>query len=346
MRVNVLLSSRAWLLPRNQYGVRQHVKALYEEAFRGCDVRFFPISSDGHILGAGLRHVPALLQGSINVLTPGYPVVSGAVALALRRELGLVVHTWKVPGHTDPRAGARLYDFLLARVVRNARAVVVVSQLQVRQFEAMGLSCPVFFSPVTADTGYWCPVDDTSEVLSCFGLNENGYVLTVGGNDRDELYGARLARLLQLPYVRATNDPSTAQRVRKELERAYLWDGSRILASPSDEELRVLYKGAFVVCLPTITRTNPAGLTALVEAMSCGGVVAIPAEIGEGYVEDGVSGFLLDQEPGVLAGRLRVAGARMQQLRVAARETAQGTLNVVTVATQLRNAILGQANCN
>lgn len=108
----------------------------------------------------------------------------------------------------------------------------------------------------------------------------------------------------------------------------------------------MLYKGAFVVCLPTITRTNPAGLTALVEAMSCGGVVAIPAEIGEGYVEDGVSGFLLDQEPGVLAGRLRVAGARMQQLRVAARETAQGTLNVVTVATQLRNAILGQANCN
>lgn len=294
MTVNVLLSSRIWTQPRNTEGVRHHVRALYEETFRGRDVRFMPIGPDHGLLRDGLRHVPTLLGGSINVLTPGYPVVAGALALTLRSDLNLIVHTWKVPGYSDDRVSARLYDAMLTRVIRRARAVVVASHVQKRQLEAMGLNCPVIFSPVTVDTNYWHPLpDDRDSVLASFNLTNDGYVLTVGGNDRDEVYGARLAKSLGLPYVRASNDKNAILNAGLELDRHGLRGNCKMLLCPSDNELRALYGAARVVCLPTKTATNPAGLTALVEAQACGAVVAIPSAIAEGYVADKANGLCI-----------------------------------------------------
>jgi len=336
MVVNLFLSRHVWTLPLNAFGVRQHVAALYEEVFRGCDVRVYPKRPTGRLLVDVLRHLPALLAGELNVLAPDYPVVAGALASWVRRNPGFIVHTWKVPGVSDERLSARVHDYLLRRVIDRARAVVVVSMTQKRQLEAMGVSCPVVFAPVSVDSLFWCADLVDNKVLKHFGLVERGYVLTAGGPDRDEIYAARVAGILGTLYLRVTYDAHSAERARLQLARENLEGHSRILINPSDVELRALYAGAWIVCLPTLTKTNPAGLTSLVVAMACGAAVAIPETIAEGYVEDGTNGLLLRGTPDEFAARLLSERDKLPSIRRMARQFAETRLNNPTVAQEVR----------
>jgi glycosyltransferase involved in cell wall biosynthesis len=335
MIVNLFLSTYTWTRPLNAFGVRQHVAALYEEVFRGCDVRVYPKGPTGHLGSEVLKHLPALLAGDINVLAPDYPVVAGALASWVRRNPGFIVHTWKVPGFSDKRATARAHDYLLRRVIDRARAVVVVSQTQKRQLEGLGVACPIVFAPVSVDALFWHPEPaGMDKVLGQFGLARGNYVLTAGGIDRDEIYAARLARQLGLPYVRASWNLDSAERARRELARENLESHSTILTNPSDVELRALYSGASLVCLPTRTSTNPAGLTSLVVAMSCGAAVAVPETIAEGYVEDGINGLVLKGAAEEFGERLR--SRELPSIGRAARKFAETKLDNVTVAQQVR----------
>jgi len=341
--VNLFLSTHVWTLPLNAFGVRQHVAALYEEVFRGCDVRVYPKRPTGHLLVEVLRHLPVLLAGEINVLAPDYPVVAGALASWLRRNPGFIVHTWKVPGVSDRRLSARIHDYLLRRVIDRARAVVVVSMTQKRQLETMRVTCPVAFAPVSVDCLFWRadPVD-MDDVLKHFGLAKRGYVLTAGGIDRDEIYAAKVASVLGLTYVRASWNADSAERARLQLTRESLEGHSRILVNPSDVELRALYAGAWLVCLPTLTRTNPAGLTSLVAAMACGAAVAVPETIAEGYVEDGTNGLVLRGTPDEFAARLLSERDELSSIREMARKFAETRLNNLTVAQQVRAQFLAE----
>lgn len=344
MAVNLFLSTHVWTLPLNAFGVRQHVAALYEEVFRDCDVRVYPKGPTGNLLADVLWHLPALLRGEVNVLAPDYPVVAGALASWIRRNPACIVHTWKVPGVSDERLSARVYDLMLRRVIDCARAVVVVSMTQKRQLEAMGVSCPVVFAPVSVDSQFWhADPEGMDDVLAHFGLEKRGYVLTVGGPDRDETYAAHLARMIGLPYVRATYNIHTAEAARLQLARENLQSRSHILIKPSDVELRALYAGAWLVCLPTLTRTNPAGLTTLVEAMACGAAVAIPESIAEGYVEDRINGLVLRGDADEFAGRLLSKSDDLPSIRQMARKFAEIELNNLTVAQQVRNQF--QSEC-
>jgi glycosyltransferase involved in cell wall biosynthesis len=179
--------------------------------------------------------------------------------------------------------------------------------------------------------------------LAGFGLQRDNYVLTVGGSDRDELYGARVARTLGIPYVRATYLPApTVQKIRTELVQNGLDQYSRLLEYPSDVELRALYAGARIVCLPTMTKTNPAGLSAMVEAMACGALVGIPENLAEGYVVDGINGLILRAKPEEFAESIARQSARHDTMRISARSFAASKLNVSIVATNMRSYLLGK----
>ena len=338
MVVNLFLSTHVWTSPLNAFGVRQHVAALYEEVFRDCDMHVYPKRPTGNLLFDVLRHLPALLAGEINILAPDYPVVAGSLASWVRRNPGLIVHTWKVPGVSDERLSARAYDILLRRVIDRARAVVVVSMTQKRQLEALGVSCPVVFAPVSVNSQFWHtdPVG-MDGVLTHFGLEKRSYVLTVGGSDRDEIYSAEVARMLGLRYVRATYNAYYAGRARSLLARENLESHSSILINPSDIELRALYAGAWLVCLPTLTRTNPAGLTSLVEGMACGAAVAIPETIAERYVDDGANGLVLSGTPDEFIAKLNAHRNDFPLIRQRARMFAETELNNLTVAQQVKN---------
>jgi hypothetical protein len=95
-----------------------------------------------------------------------------------------------------------------------------------------------------------------------------------------------------------------------------------------------------VVCLATITKTNPAGLSALVEALACGAIVAVPESIAEGYVVDGVTGLILTDSPHAFAMRLLENARSLSSLRTAARKFAEGHLNVAVVAACLKTLLL------
>ena len=125
---------------------------------------------------------------------------------------------------------------------------------QKRQLEEMGVSCPVVFAPVSVDSRFWYPdPEGMDDVLSKFRLKSNSYILTVGGSDRDEIYAANMAKVLGLSYVRATYSPHWAEYAKIQLEQMGLQHHSHILIRPTDVELRALYAGAYLLCLPTLT---------------------------------------------------------------------------------------------
>lgn len=324
----------------NSDGVRQHVAALYEEVFRDFDLRIFPKSLSHGFITDVIRHFLVLPFGKFNVLSQGYPFATGALWTWLQRDLGLIVHTWKVPGLSDERLTAKINDTLLRRVISSARAVVVVSMTQKRQLESMKISCPVFFARVSVDSQFWhSDAFRSPGVLKKFGLERGAYVLTAGGPDRDEVYAAQVAKLFGLTYVRASWDNNTTKRSIQVLASNNLDAHAQILENPTDIELRSLYANSFLVCLPTLTRTNPAGLTSLVTAMACESVVAVPDSIAEGYVNDGVNGFILSDSPSDFVARLRTKVDTFDSVRRMAREFAQNHLNNFIVARELRSQL-------
>lgn len=341
MKVNLLLANDVWTRPLNQYGVRQHVSALYEEVFFGCDsLNIFPKSRSKNLFVDTLRHLPIALAGDVTILCPGYPVVVGALASWGRRHTKFVVHTWKFPNALADSLSAKIYDSLLSRVIRRAHTVVVPSMLQKSLLEAQGLACPVLFAPVSVDSHFWHPDPvDGEYILSRYGLTRNAYVLTVGGSDRDEIYAAQLSRILRLRYVRATYSPLRATHAASELKRANLHEDALILVKSTDVELRALYAGAWVVCLPTVTRTNPAGLTSLVEGMACGAVVAAPESITEGYLDDQDTGFVLRATPDELATTLIGQGEDLLRVKSKARKFAETELNNSIVASRVKGQL-------
>lgn len=340
MAVNLLMSTHTWTQPLNAAGLRQHVLALYEEVFRGQDVRVFPNRPRRTLALEVAQHLPHVLAGDLNVLAPDYPIVTGAVASFLKRDPRLIVHTWKVPGFSDPRPTARIYDVMLRRAIARARAAVVVNLAQKRQLENVGVRCPVLFAPVSVDATFWrSDAEDIDGVVSRFGLEVGSYLLTVGGSDRDELYTAYLARSLDRQYVRATYDPDVAARARAQLEAAGLASRCRVLLNPSYEELRALYTKSWLLCLPTMTSTNPAGITSMVEGMACAAAVAVPGVIGEGYLLDGVTGLVLGSSRADFGARLQSLGSELRNIGRRAADSVRLDLGNGAIASRLRAAL-------
>jgi len=340
MRVSIFYSNNYWVQPLNEHGLRQHVFALYQEIFRDYKINIYPKRRIGGTLAAGLHHTLLVWSAQVAVLCPGYPVVSGALASFFMRKRSFIVHTWKVPGFSDHHFTARLHDILLRRVIWSARAVVVASLLQKRQLERQGVDCPVLFAPVSVDSSFWQPnPPEFDKILSKFGLNRNEYVLTVGGSDRDETYAARVAKALNLRYVRSTYSPEWAKHARVALAAEHLEDNALILVNPTRTELRSLYAGAALLCLPTKTDTNPAGLSSLVEGLACGVLVAIPSSIAAGYVEDGVNGLVLDSDSTLFAARMVSMKSSWSSIREKARLFALKKLTNKVVASELQGKL-------
>jgi hypothetical protein len=335
--VHVFLSSFIWTKPLNEYGVRQHVAALYEEVFRDVDRRVFPTRPSRGMLRDVIDHLPALLTGGLNVVCQDYPMITAAIATFLKRDPALIVHTWKVPGSYEARFAAKVNDWLLRRTITRARAVVVVSQLQAARVRALCPRTPVIVAPVSVDSVFWHrSPHDADQVLARLGLATGSFILTVGGPDRDELFGARLAQLLGLAYLRVTYDSATANAARVQLSETSL-DNYVIASGITDTELRGLYSSAFLVCLATKTHTNPAGITSLTVGMACGAAVAVPAAIASGYVMDGQTGVVISEDVLAFGQRINQLRGRIPEIGSAARVFAVQVLENQRVAAEVRS---------
>lgn len=335
--VNVFLSSFVWTRPLNAHGVRQHVAALYDEIFKDSDRRIFPTRPSRGLLRDVVEHLPLLLRGGLNVVSQDYPLVTAGLATFLKRDPALIVHTWKVPGVFEPRLAARINDWILRRAIQRARAVVVVSELQAIRIRELSPQIPVIVAPVSVDSSFWRPtLDEAHVVLSRLGLEARGFVLTVGGPDRDEIFAARVAKNLGVNYLRVTYDSATADNARRQLRGAGL-DQCVVATDITDIELRALYSSALLVCLPTKTETNPAGLTSLTVGMACAAAVAVPQAIAHGYLKDEETGFVIQADANEFSKRVLELQARIPEIRKAARAFALRELNNGRVAAAVRD---------
>jgi len=340
-QVNILLPDLSYSHARNEAGVRHHLYELYTKVFNGQNVNVLPTRKVHNILYSAIRNLFKISPGSLNVATQGYSVLTTYAAAMIWKDIRIIVHTWKVPGFSDDKITAYIYDYVLKKLISKSLVVVVASKKQERQMEVLFPSVPIFFAPVTVNTEFWTPKTNIDRLLVKCGLKESGYVLTVGGNDRNEEVSMRVSGLLEVPYVRVTKNQSVIDHVKVVEKKLNMSGMTIILSNISDADLAILYQSAFVVLLPTITETNPAGLSSLVEALSCGALLAVGDDLAEGYIVDGENGIVFrNQNVDDIVDRLKAIGETVRKtLRDNARDYAVSSLNADLVAANLQKAL-------
>lgn len=348
--VNIFLPSKEYSLPRNGSGVRHHLFEIYTRVFGGCSTHVFPRSNSDSILLQSLANLPSAMAKRINVVTQGYSVLAVWTAHLFGQRSPTVIHTWKVPYASSGSFFSKLYDYSLAKLMESASLVVVASRKQERAISNLFPNTRVHFAPVSVDTEYWTPKKANSNLLQQYDLMTRSYVLVVGGNDRNEEIGIRVAASLNLQYVRVTKNASIAQLAETTANRLGLQRHVRILQGIDDLHLISLYHFAFCVLLPTVTVTNPAGLSSLVEAMACGSNIAIEAELAEGYIQDGYSGTIISSTApetddtmhcSLIIDALHRNVDREDYMRDNCRREAVDSLNVNGIALGIQKALVG-----
>lgn len=339
--INIFFSSYSWIRDRNEDGLRHHLFELYTTVFKEWPYETYPKEAGSTNVTDALKHLSKIRPHTLNIIAPGYPVLSACLAICVNIKARFIVHTWKVPGISDERLSARMYDAALDRVMRHADLIVVASRRQHQEVEKRYPDKTVIFVPVTVDHRFWAPQKSEEKCLSLHGLHLDNYILTVGGNDRDEEFGIILSEQLNKLYVRATNDPETAQVATEKIDQYGAGERAKVLFNVTDRELRYLYQRAYCVCLPVITRTNPAGLSVLVEAMACGALIIAPNDLAEGYLVDGQNGIVYsDSDSSDMAARIKKVKAHDDSsLRQKARQFAVQSLDSSRVADEVANYV-------
>lgn len=292
--VNILLPDISYIRPRNQSGTVHHLYDTYSQVFDNQEVRVLPIDNIQNIYLKSLVNYHKIKGNSLNVVTQGYSVLSTYAAALMKPNIEIIVHTWKVPSYSDNRVTAKINDFFLRQIIKKSILVAVASKKQERQLRDLFPYVPRCFAPVTVDSSFWNTESAKISILEKYLLQQERFVLTVGGNDRREEFGMLAAQRLKVKYVRVTKNQPIVDLVRQTERKLGLSGTTLILNGINDSDLISLYRHALVVLLPTITRTNPAGLSSLVEAMSCGGIVAAPYDLAEGYIIDRQNGLWLN----------------------------------------------------
>lgn len=299
MRGCVLLSNR-WQMEHIEGGSEPayHVGALYSRVLEqaGYELQLIGPENPRRALREALKYVRMVEASDLVVATQGY----GCIASFLGRRRGLaaplIVHTWKLPYAGSDRMSAMMMDAVLERVIRDSALVVFASERQTADARMRYPETRSIFVPVFADTQWWTPGPQGTEILVRLGLHPRRFLLCVGDVYRNERGPARLASVLRIPYIRVTRDQSTARHAEVAIREAGLRDGHCLTNIPV-VELRDLYRGAAAVVVAPRESFAPAGLTALTEAMACGAAVLFPS-IGteSGYLERDTSGVLFEPD--------------------------------------------------
>jgi len=342
-RANIFLPNLSYISPRNRSGIRHHLFDLYSNVFDGQVVTVLPVDNVHNLLLKAALNYSKIVSGSLNVVTQGYSVLSSYAAMLTMPDIHIIVHTWKVPGHTDGRLTSKIYDYFLSQIIKKSVLTVVASKKQEREIRALFPHVRILFAPVTVDSTFWTPECDQPDVLEKYNLEKDRFILTVGGNDRYEEISLGVAEWLGVQYIRVTRNKSIVNLVRETERKMGLSGKTIILNNISDTELISLYRNALIVLLPTKTKTNPAGLSSLVEAMACGGIIATHRDLAEGYIVDNVNGLLLnDYDINNVAKRLENIGGKTRLLvKANARKFAVKSLNSELVAANFKAVLRG-----
>jgi len=335
--VNIFLSAKTWTESLiDGVELKQHVRDLYERVFEKQETTLFPKDSDVSFWKGVHRYLHIAYQSKLNIICPDYPLMIGFILSITKLANTNIYHTWSVPFHSKRGLKAFCLSVISYIGMFRSLAIVVASRHQQVLLRNIGIHKPIFFSPVSVDSEFWFG-QFSRDVFVKYGLEVGGYVLTVGGSDRDEIYSAELAKILKLNYVRCGYDKNVLDLAKKNLNEKKLLDHTTFIHNPSHTELRVLYSGCAILCLPTIVKTNPAGLSSMVEGMSCGALVAVDEIIATGYLKDEETGLFLTGSAQDLADKFNKTKQIHLDIKTNVRDAAVKDLNVSKIAEVLKN---------
>lgn len=240
------------------------------------------------------RHVAASLphlRRSACVLSDGEHV---GIPLSLAMTLLRISTPHLVIGHNLSTASKRL---LLRRAGTGRRMdrVVVHSDNQVSLLADQLRLPPAAISvvPYGVDTDFWCPVESAEE--------DERLVVAAGREHRDYI---SLASACVTEPVRVVIADSSPHSPRARRRQPPAWPPNVERRSLDYVALRRLYATASVIVVPLIATTFPAGITAVLEAMSMAKSVVVSGTCGLGAtVQDGETGLVV--QPGDVAGLRR-----------------------------------------
>jgi len=338
--VNIFLSTKRWTKTlADGVDLKQHVYALYERVVEEKETELFPKESDISFVKGVYRHLYIAYKSQLNILCPDYPVGLGFILSIIKLKNNNIFHTWVVPFHSKNSLKAFLFDIILYVGMFRSLAIVVASVHQKELLRKIGIKKPIFFSPVSIDSNFWFH-ESSKDTLAKYGLEKGSYVLTVGGSDRDEIYSAELAKILKLNYVRCGYDKNILELAKINLNKQDLLGHTTLIHNPSHAELRVLYSDCALLCLPTMIKTNPAGLSSLVEGMSCGALVAFPGELAAGYFNDEEAGLFLTGSVQDFSDKFNRTKTSHSLIKANARDNAVKELNISKISKCLKSDLI------
>ena len=198
----------------------------------------------------------------------------------------LLVVMWRVGSNS-------MLDPFIKRIVRTyVDKIICVSSVQKRIF-ARQLKVPenrIEYVPLGIDTNFFKPeinpVDD--------------FILCVGDADRDDETLIEAVRDLPIKLIRISDESKILETLKSKLEvgsrSSNLKEKFLLLHGVPDLQLKELYAKSTIVVVPICHQSNqPAGLTALLEAMAMGKAIIITRGLAtQDYVIDRENAILVD----------------------------------------------------
>ena len=201
------------------------------------------------------------------------------LALAMRG-LGVSTPHLVIGHHLTSRAKVRLMRRLRAHD-RMTRILVHSHRQQQLAHRRLGIpESKLAFVPYCADTDFWRPD----------GAEEERLVVAAGREHRDYANLAAACGELDAQVFVAAGSVHSPSATSTRYPQT--WPANFAHGYANYVELRDLYSRASVVVVPVVETDFQAGVTTLLEAMSCGKAVVMTATSGHsGVVEDGLTGI-------------------------------------------------------
>lgn len=261
--------------PRHPFGYA-HIASMLEGA--GFDVSFInevdlAATNESHtaMVRAVVRTASAF-DAVICYSTTG-TVIASLLSLRLRRPRVVVYLQSQInPGGAFPKRLLRRLTWRWA--VANADAVVsvlwdVTEEIRRRHPRR---AHRVFYSPVGADTKFFDPaLANVKPQLENLNVASKQFLLVVGDYTRDDAFIFESLQNRKVPIVRITRDQGVYERVGSLLQLHRRSDDV-LLRGVSFADLRWLYANATAVLFAADDSWEPAGITALTEALATGAV--------------------------------------------------------------------------
>jgi hypothetical protein len=248
----------------------------YPIVHAGFDVHFrsaaYPIRQINHLL---------IQNNSLSFLVFTVSLPETVLSVIFHKKANICSLFQWIPLEEVPLYKRKSYEAVLSR----SRVIVVYDQSSETYIRQRFPSSKILRMGLYVDTVFFSPIASK---------NNEPFLLCPGSHRRDEILIVRIAEKLDIPIVRFTQDPKTAEFYRNHA-------GSKVTLKYkiTFQEMRQLYQDALAVINVVDDTQIPAGITCFCEALSMNKMIITPrGHSSSGYkFPDGIQPYLTINNP-------------------------------------------------